>query len=165
MSLLCPTPGEIADRIAIVQLKIVAALSISDPKIRFRFESELLELLGRQSEIQKSADALLSRKLVRERLDSQRRIFVEMQSVHQKLWELEDQRRDLMSRVYIEVLEVSNNAVLTTKLNDHRQSLIRQMNALYDVHEVEKLYEYRNSDSSNAADGSGADKDTAPIGL
>ena len=156
MGIINPSPGELYDRLAIVRLKINFCEKKRESKLRMQFENELLQILDVLDRKWNAIafDGVVS--LVDARLDKQIEQFATLETLHAQLWDLESERRRLMSRAMDftspdpqneHYAEIGRNAEKTTLLNDERQKLIAEVNASFSVGDVEKLYALENKAS------------------
>lgn len=164
MSLTKPNPGELYDRLCIVKLKISACDRLGRLDVQKSFIEELYELSAliqvANSDYQKY-NVLLEKIVVTQHsyfgkkitvpnelmigciLEEQIRLQKELQEIHDKLWNLEDNRRELIGDGTIkhsDYLAIVKNTVETTMLNNDRADLIKKINKLYGIKAVEKLY-------------------------
>ena len=126
MGLLKPTPGEVADRISILNLKIEHCPDEKDDvKLSFIEEKGDLECYAIDT------FPVLP--------DSRYTYTVQLGRINEKLWDLED---------LVRAFDPKNGALSIlldyyrkiTELNDKRQGLIKKINARYGIKKVEKLY-------------------------
>lgn len=136
MRLLKPSPGEVADRLGILSLKIVA--SKAQGRDIKNFEDERLAL----------ADYL---KLPEGVVGQVNLAMNELDAVNEKLWKLEDEIRDLKKQWettvkgwsgfhWSESERAIEVAFLIPELNDKRAQLIKDIDALYGIETNEKVY-------------------------
>lgn len=128
MGLMNPSPGELVDRKTILRLKIAAGERKKVSVAHFQKELELIEAaladwFRRSSGADRSAYDAATRGLA---------------EVNQKLWHAEDEVRGLDGNQRDRLAEL---AKLIPALNDHRAELVRQVNRVFGVDQVEKLYE------------------------
>ncbi len=123
-----PSPGELVDRKTILRLKIAAGERKKVSVAHFQKELELIEA-ALAERFQKTAGA------DRSAYDAATRGLAE---VNQKLWHAEDEVRGLDGNQRDRLAEL---AKLIPALNDHRAELVRQVNRVFGVDQVEKLYE------------------------
>lgn len=132
MRLLNPSPGEILDRITILELKIVAAEKKEVNSSSFQAEkTELEEHLRQWDQTLKES---WPDETVWYEIGQQRNALVAINSL---LWEAEDLVRELSD------LEMSKLALLAkriAKLNDGRAKAVQEIAKLYGVEEQEKIY-------------------------
>ena len=122
MSLLTPTPGEVIDRLSIVNLKIEACQKSGMDTKRLTTEAHKLRVYLGNNFTANTAVAILKAKLVRTNRD---------------LWQAEDDVRTPSATV----LQIASAAQNITKLNDLRCSLIRQIDKTCGVESIEeKIY-------------------------
>ncbi|MCI0402564.1 MAG: hypothetical protein L0212_03470 [Acidobacteria bacterium] len=128
MGLLNPSPGELVDRKTILQLKIAAGERKQVSVAHFQKELQLIE-------------AALA-EWFRKRAGADGRAYEEatrgLAEVNQKLWHAEDEVRALARTERDRLAEL---AKLIPELNDHRAELVRAVNRVFGVDQVEKLYE------------------------
>jgi hypothetical protein len=123
-----PSPGELVDRKTILHLKIAAGEGKRVSVAHFRKELELIEA-ALADWFRKSAGADGGA------CEEATRGLAEM---NQKLWHAEDEVRALPRSERDRLAEL---AKLIPELNDRRAELVRQVNRLFGVDQVEKLYE------------------------
>lgn len=134
MSLLKPTPGEVIDRLSIVELKIEACQ-------RAGLETNRLtqEFFKLRSFIWKHHTAIVPQVLFRDR-DESSTIFdlsEQLSNTNSELWKAEDDVRIPSATM----LQIASSAQLITKLNDRRCNLIRQIDKACGVESIEeKIY-------------------------
>jgi hypothetical protein len=126
MRLMEPSPGEIWDRITILDLKI-------NHSSRQEFRDE--------------------HRLLREYYDSKKytgvskELIDEMSIINSRLWELEDSQRKLLKRRFpTDVLDTDterflNNAVEIVHLNDARAETVQKINVACGINSMEKLHD------------------------
>jgi hypothetical protein len=123
-----PSPGELVDRKTILHLKIAAGERKKVSVAHFQKELELIEVALAEW-FRKSAGA-------------DGRAYEEatqgLAEVNQKLWHAEDEVRALERSQRDRLAEL---AKLIPELNDRRAELVRQVNRVFSVDQVEKLYE------------------------
>ena len=128
MGLMNPSPGELVDRKTILHLKIAAGGRKNAGVGHFQKELELIEA-GLADWFRKSSGA------DRRAYDAATQGLAE---VNQKLWHAEDEVRVLPRSERDRLAEL---AKLIPELNDRRAELVRQVNRVFGVDQVEKLYE------------------------
>ncbi|HXE74954.1 MAG TPA: hypothetical protein VNN18_04850 [Candidatus Xenobia bacterium] len=128
MGLLNPTPGELVDRKTILHLKIEAGRRKQVDVAHFQEELEMIE-------------AALADWLARH-AGADRRAYDEatrgLAEINQQLWRAEDDVRALPRS---ERERLADLAKLIPALNDRRAALVQQVNRVFRVGQVEKLYE------------------------
>lgn len=128
MGLMNPSPGELVDRKTILHLKISAGERKKVNVRHFQKELELIEAaLGEWFRKSAGAD--------RSAYDAATQGLAE---VNQKLWHAEDEVRALDGHQRDRLAEL---AKLIPALNDRRAELVREVNRVFGVDQVEKLYE------------------------
>lgn len=128
MGLMKPTPGELVDRKTILHLKIEAGGRKRVDVGHFREELSLIEAaLGEWFRKSPGAD--------RGAYDEATRGLAD---VNKQLWHAEDEVRALPRS---ERERLADLAKLIPALNDRRAGLVQQVNRLFRVGQVEKLYE------------------------
>ena len=139
MGLLTPSPGEVQDRLSILHLKITHA---KDLVVKENFEREVRELTLYIT--WKWNGRLSANKGIESKFKSDA-LAEDLYKINSQLWDLEDERRRLIN-VYSSGLYdhlgvlIVENAVRTTELNDQRSKYISEINKLYGLEVVEKLY-------------------------
>jgi len=125
MRLMQPSPGELIDRMTILVLKI----KHSDRQ-EFRDEKESLH------KYLASKDWVIPNEL-----------HQELSTINTKLWSLEDEQRQLISKAESDVEEESNdfhqfsrNAIKIVRLNDARAETVRKINVACGIDSMEKLH-------------------------
>jgi hypothetical protein len=122
-----PSPGEVIDRMTILELKI----KHSERK-EFRDEKESLHkyLADKQEWIIPNE------------------LHKELATINTRLWVLEDRQRDLLPRVELDAEEESNefhqfarNAITVVNLNNARAETVRKINVACGIDSVEKLHD------------------------
>lgn len=135
MSLIFPTPGEIFDRLGILELKLHCAREKNKPSGHFISEKEDLKKYYdvNFSGVNSPNCSMLALQAKIEELDV----------TNAMLWNLEDERRKLMKDVAVDqsYFEIGRNAEKTTLLNDKRAQLIKEINLLFGITGEEKLYD------------------------
>ena len=128
MGLVNPTPGELVDRKTILHLKIEAGRRKQVDTTHFQQELEMIEAaLTDWFAKHASADRGAYEEATRGLAD-----------VNQQLWHAEDEVRALPRT---ERERLADLAKLIPALNDRRAGLVQQVNRLFRVGQVEKLYE------------------------
>lgn len=128
MGLINPSPGELVDRKTILHLKIAAGERKRVKVAHFQKELELIE----------AALAEWFRKAAGANRRAYDAATQGLADVNQKLWHAEDEVRALDGRQRDRLAEL---AKLIPALNDHRAELVREVNRVFGVDQVEKLYE------------------------
>ena len=128
MGLMNPSPGELVDRKTILHLKIEAGRRKQVDVGHFRQELELIEAalvewFCKTSGTDRGAYDAATRDLA---------------DVNQQLWRAEDEVRALPRSERDRLAEL---AKLIPELNDRRAELVQQVNRLFRVGQVEKIYE------------------------
>lgn len=134
MGLLAPTPGEVADRQTIIELKIDAAKQKNLSFSAFSEEyGELQSYLGRNSFATSSPEY--------------QGLYTKLKDVNTKLWNIEDEIRLIIrqsgeaSKLSAEQkIEVCRISFEIPRLNDQRAELVQQVNRLFNVDRREKFY-------------------------
>lgn len=122
-----------------------------------QFENEELQILEYLNRKWSALDFDGAPLLLASKLSKQAENFQALEKVHKQLWDLESERRIVMTlntsvvaaaqglplndkfvHEYYDL--VGRNAVKTTELNDERQRIIQEVNQAFGVNEVEKLY-------------------------
>src|SRR5574341_2558685 len=123
-----PSPGELVDRKTILHLKIEAGRRKQVEVGHFQKELELIEAaladwFGKHAGADRRAcDA----------------ITLDLADANQQLWRAEDEVRALPRSERDRLAEL---AKLIPELNDRRAALVQQVNRLFRVGQVEKLYD------------------------
>lgn len=128
MGLMNPSLGELVDRKTILHLKIAAGERKNVKVAHFQKELELIEA-ALADWLRKTAGA------DRHAYDAATHGLAE---VNLKLWHAEDEVRALERSQRDRLAEL---AKLIPELNDRRAELVRQVNRVFGVDQVEKLYE------------------------
>ena len=128
MGLMNPSPGELVDRKTILRLKIAAGQRRKVGVGHFQKELELIE----------AALAEWFRKSAGADQGACDEATGGMAEVNQKLWHAEDEVRALTRSERDRLAEL---AKLIPELNDRRAELVQQVNRVFGVDQVEKLYE------------------------
>lgn len=136
MGLLSPLPGEVVDRQTILELKIDAAGKKGISPKAFRDEYDQL-----QTYLEKNSFARAPKQ------QEQEALYKKMKEVNTQLWNIEDQIRliiknagdasKLSSDQRVEVCKISFEI---PRLNDRRAELVQQINKLFNIDRLEKLY-------------------------
>ena len=144
MGLLAPSPGEVVDRQTILELKIAAAkknqISIRD----FAEEYDQLQAyLGKNSFTPKPGQ------------DDYKTLYAKLKNVNTQLWNIEDEIRLIIRQAGAPCSLTADQRDAVCKisfaiphLNDQRAELVQQINKLFNINRVEKLY---NSGADRAA--------------
>jgi hypothetical protein len=132
MRLLNPSPGEVLDRITILELKIAAAGKREINSTSFQAEKNELEEHLRQWD--QTLKEMWPDKNVWYDIGQQRNALVAINSL---LWEAEDLVRALPDE---EMSKLAMLAKRIAKLNDGRAKAVQQIAKLYGVEEQEKIY-------------------------
>ena len=128
MGLVNPTPGELVDRKTILHLKIEAGRRKQVDVTHFQQELEMIEAaLADWFAKHVGADRSACEEATRGLAD-----------INQQLWHAEDEVRALPRSERERLAEL---AKLIPALNDGRAALVQQVNRLFRVGQVEKLYE------------------------
>ncbi|MEE8200130.1 MAG: hypothetical protein V3R29_03090 [Candidatus Acidoferrales bacterium] len=127
MRLMNPSPGELLDRKTILHLKIEAGQQRQVEVAHFQEELKLIEAA--------LADWL------RKNAGADRRAYdeatQELAEVNRKLWQAEDQVRQLPRSERDRLAEL---AKFIPELNDRRADLVQRVNRLFRVSHAEKMY-------------------------
>jgi hypothetical protein len=123
-----PTPGELVDRKTILHLKIEAGRRKQVDSGHFQEELSLIE----------AALAEWFRKSSAADRSAYEAATAGLADVNQQLWRAEDEVRALAPGERDRLAEL---AKLIPALNDHRAELVQQVNRLFRVGQVEKIYE------------------------
>jgi hypothetical protein len=143
MGLLKPSPGECADRLTILDLKVSAASRIGNMEAcsAFRLENEeIAQYLIKQHPV-----------LSGNNLDgAETKLFndfynlkAELAKVNARLWDLEDRVRDLLKDTFRNLHWQTNYVAIATQvpeLNDVRARLVKEINLMLGDTTVEKLH-------------------------
>jgi len=128
VGLMNPSPGELVDRKTILHLKIEAGRRKQVDIGHFQKELEMIEA-ALADWFRKSPGA------DRRACDA---TTGDLADVNQQLWRAEDEVRQLARSERDRLAEL---AKLIPELNDRRAALVQQVNRLFRVGQVEKLYE------------------------
>jgi hypothetical protein len=136
MGLLTPLPGEVVDRQTILELKMDAAGKKEISANAFRDEYDQL-----QAYLEKNSFARAP-----ERQD-QEALYKKMKDVNTQLWNIEDEIRLIIKNAgdssklsADQKVQVCKISFEIPRLNDRRAELVREINKLFNIDRVEKLY-------------------------
>lgn len=143
MGLLNPTPGEIVDRLTILELKIQAAKKRNTPSAALLAEQQQLQQVMRDHEQGIIEDCLGDDELWEKKNNSIRVVWNGLAAINALLWDCEDQVRALP---VTEALKLAALAKQIARLNDSRAGLKGEMTELYGMTEAEvKMYKQSGS--------------------
>lgn len=142
MRLMKPSPGEAYDRITILSLKIQAAQGRGLLTSKAVFEEEHSALVDYMIEKHYTVPTGLGD---------------EMFKINSRLWDLEDQQREILARITDPLrceepyaYSFLNNAITVLRLNDARAETVQKINAACGVNAPEKLHYVKESQIANA---------------
>lgn len=135
--LLNPSPGDILDRVTILELKIRVALKQrKDPDQWLAEKLELEERMLQWDSLLKDDNPPVSTwELIKKTKE-------ELATVNALLWDVEDEVRMLPDE---EMSKLAFVAKRMAKLNDKRMELVQKIAGIYKAHEGEKLYTKKTS--------------------
>ena len=138
MGLLNPTPGEVVDRLTILELKITAAGKRNAPTAELQAEQLQLQQLMREHEQAVIEDCMGDDDLWETKQNQIRIVTNGLAAVNALLWECEDNVRELP---VTEALKLAALAKQIARLNDNRATLKKELSELYGLKETEqKMY-------------------------
>lgn len=136
MGLLTPSPGEVVDRQTILELKIEAAKEKQLPANSFVDEYDQLKRY-----LENNSFILAP---VKHDYDL---LYGKLKEVNTKLWKIEDEIRLIIRQAGdASKLTADQKALVCSisfeipRLNDQRAALVQQVNALFKISRLEKLY-------------------------
>lgn len=131
MRLLRPSPGEAADRQTILHLK---AKYGEIKKINTKpFVDEI-------NELQTYLDVHYFSKITDEQGNKFTELYGKLASKNKELWLIEDEVRLRIKQGEDNTTRLSEIAKLVPKLNDERAAFVQEINAIFSITEVEKVY-------------------------
>ena len=136
MGLLAPSPGEVVDRQTILELKIAAAEKNQISTGDFAREYDQLQAyLGKNSFTAKPGQ------------DDYKVLYAKLKDVNTQLWNIEDEIRLIIRQAGApanltaeQKTAVGRISFAIPRLNDQRAELVQQINKLFNIDRVEKLY-------------------------
>ncbi len=136
MGLLAPSPGEVVDRQTILELKIAAAKKNQISTRDFAEEYDQLQAyLGKNSFTPKPGQ------------DDFKTLYAKLKDMNTQLWNIEDEIRLIIrqagapsSLTAEQRAAVCRISFAIPRLNDQRAELVQQINKLFNINRVEKLY-------------------------
>lgn len=133
--LLNPSPGEVVDRLTILELKVQAAEKRGSDASSFLAEkTSLEEHLEKWNQMLREDEAPPA-----ERWDKIKEKTLGLTAVNSLLWDAEDQVRATSEMESIKLAQLCKRIA---KLNDERSKLVGELTALYGVEEAsEKMYD------------------------
>lgn len=136
MGLLAPLPGEVFDRQTILELKMEAARKKGISANAFEDEYNELHAYLEKNSFDRAAEQNVANEL-----------YKKLKDVNTQLWNIEDEIRLIIKGAGDPSNLSADQRVLVCKisfeiprLNDRRAELVRQINKLFNVDRVEKLY-------------------------
>jgi hypothetical protein len=133
MRMLKPSPGEVADRSTILELKIEFARRSGLGYRHFEEEEEALDNYLQNGEFVVTIEVK----------DKYYELRKELLAINRKLWICEDENRSLPSVDQCsqeQILRLATLCKLIADLNDARADLVARMNLLFNITGKEKIY-------------------------
>lgn len=160
MRLLKPSPGECADRQTILWLKIQYGsggqqdvskridINAEEHKARVIVDNpspiNIQPFIDENEIIQQHLEKNWFPDLNREQAEQYNRILEELGELNHQIWKLTDQAhilKDAPDRMQIQANERAAEVLYATiELNDKRAKLVRDINELFEIHHVEKIF-------------------------
>jgi len=138
MGFLNPTPGEVIDRLTILELKVQAAKKRALPTAELEAEQQQLQQVVREFEQNIIEDCMGDDELWTQKNDKVRLQWNSLAAVNALLWDCEDKVRALP---ITEALKLAALAKQIAALNDQRATLKKALTELYGASEAElKMY-------------------------
>ena len=132
MSLLNPTPGEVLDRLTILDLKIEAAERVQKQELVIHWKAEKVSLEERLVVFGKMMSTQTGE--IKEKIDLHINSLVALNSL---LWRAEDNIRELPETA---VFRLASLCKKVASWNDGRNRNIQDLNKLYGFDQEEKIY-------------------------